>query len=153
MRSDYALYTVSVICFVLAAIVFAIVAGGYHFMEPQISLVTTVVLAVLGLISAGAGYLVRPEEIIPPPIPRPAAPKPSAPPTPLPKRTVTPPVEITEVRGIGPKRAERLRALGINTAQDLAETTATTLAAKTGLSTKITQKWVREAKRFTEEGP
>ena len=154
MRSDYTLYVVAIICFILAAIVFAGSAdyAGYLPMETLISMVTTAVLAILGIISAGAGYLVRPQEIMPAPPPRPPAPKPSAyPPTPTPKTTTTLPIEITEVKGIGPKRAEQLRALGINTAQDLAKTTATTLAAKTELSPRITRRWVTEAKRLIKE--
>jgi predicted flap endonuclease-1-like 5' DNA nuclease len=152
MRSDYALYVVAVICFILAAVVFA----GYPAMETQITMVATAVLAILGLVSAGAGYLVRPEERILAPPPPPPAPKPApeisaSPPTPQPKTTVALPIEIAEVKGIGPKRAKQLRALGINTAQDLAKTTATTLAAKTELSRKITRKWVREAKRLVKE--
>jgi predicted flap endonuclease-1-like 5' DNA nuclease len=154
MRSDYTLYVVAIICFILAAVVFAGSAdyAGYLHMETQITMITTAVLAIVGIISAGAGYLVRPQEIMPAPPPRPPAPKPSAyPPTPPPKITTTPPIEITEVKGIGPKRAEQLRALGINTAQDLAKTTATTLAAKTELSPTITRKWVRAAKRLIKE--
>ena len=131
MRSDYALYVVAVICFILAAAVFAgsTEYAGYLPMETQITMITTAVLAILGIISAGAGYLVRPGEMIlappPPPPPKPA-PERSTPPTPQSKTTVTSPIEITEVKGIGSKRAEQLRALGINTAQDLAKTTANT---------------------------
>ena len=157
LRSDYALYVVAVICFILAAVVFAGSTdyAGYLAMEQQISMVTTAVLVILGFISAGAGYLVRPEEMMPAPPPPPLpAPKPSAPPpTPPPKITVTPPIDITEVKGIGPKRAERLRALGINTAQDLAKSSATLLAANMGISSKITHKWVREAEKLMKEAP
>lgn len=159
MRSDYALYVAAVICFILAAVIFAGSAdyAGYLRMEPPlISMVTTAVLAILGIISAGAGYMVKPEEMIlapppPPPPPKPAPERFTPPPTPQSKITVTSPIEITEVKGIGLKRAGQLRALGINTAQDLAKTTATTLAAKTELSPKITRRWVREAKRLIRE--
>ncbi len=148
MRSDYALYIVAVICFILAAVVFAIDLG----LTGDIQLATTAVLAILGLISAGAGYLVRPEEMIPPPPPRPPAPKPSAPPPrPPPKMKTTPPIEITEVKGIGPKRAEMLRAQGINTAQDLAKSSATLLAANMEISSKTTHRWVREAEKLIKE--
>ena len=156
MRSDYALYVVAVICFILAAVVFAGSTdyAGYLAMEQQISMVTTAVLVILGLISAGAGYLVRPEEMMPAPPPRPLAPKPSAPPpTPPPKITTTPTIDITEVKGIGLKRAERLRALGINSAQDLAKSSATLLAANMGISSRITHKWVREAEKLMKEAP
>jgi predicted flap endonuclease-1-like 5' DNA nuclease len=154
MRSDYALYVVAIICFILATIVFAGSTdyAGYLVMEPLISMVTTAVLAVLALISAGAGYLVRPEEMVSPPPTRPPAPKPSTLlPVATPKTTTNPPIEITEVKGIGPKRAERLRTLGIDTAQDLAKSSATLLAADMGISSKITNNWVREAERLVEE--
>jgi len=154
MRSDYALYVVAIICFILAAFVLAGSSGyiGYLAIEPLISSVATAVLAILGLISAGAGYLVRPGGMTL--IPRPHLPAPklsSSPPTPQLSLPVIPPIDVTEVRGVGPKRAKQLRELGINTAQDLAKTTATTLAAKTELSTKITRKWVRRAKRLIKE--
>ncbi len=156
MRSDYALYVVAVICLILAAVVFATTAVGYPLMEPLINMVTIAVLVILGVISAGAGYLIRPEEMMLAPPPQPPPPKPpsetpTTPTTPPPKTTLAPPINITEIRGIGPKRAEQLRALGINTAQDLVETTASTLAAKTELSPKVTRKWVREAKRLIKE--
>lgn len=155
MRSDYALYVIAIVCFILATVVVAgsIDYAGYLVMDPPlISMVTTAVLLMLGLISAGAGYLVRPGEMTL--IPRPHLPAPklsSSPPTPQLSLPVIPPIEVTEVRGVGPKRAKQLRELGINTAQDLAKTTATTLAAKTELSTKITRKWVRRAKRLIKE--
>ncbi len=148
MRSDYTLYVVAIICFIIAATVYVVDLG----LTGDIRMVTTGVLAILGIISALAGYLVRPEEIIPPPSqPRPAAPKPSAPlPKAKPKLTVTPPIDITDVKGIGPKRAERLRALGIDTAQDLAKSSATLLAANMDVSSKLTNKWIREAEKLVE---
>ncbi len=154
MRSDYASYVVAIVCFILAAVVVAgsIDYAGYLVMDPLISMVTTAVLAILGLISVGAGYLLRPEEMTP--TPRPHLPVPrlsSSSPTPQLSLPVIPPIEVTEVKGVGPKRAKQLRELGINTAQDLAKTRATTLAAKIELSTKITRKWVRKAKKLIKE--
>jgi hypothetical protein len=154
MRSDYALYIVAIICFILAAVVFmgSIDYAGYLVMDPLISMVTTAVLSVLALVSAGAGYVIRPEEMISPPPSRPPAPKPSTPlPAAIPKTTTNPPIAITEVKGIGPKTAERLRALGIDTAQELAKSSATLLAADMGISSKMTNNWVREAERLVEE--
>jgi hypothetical protein len=152
MRSDYALYVVALICFILAAVVFTTNYTGYPLMEPLISMVTIAVLFILGIISAGAGYLIRPEEMILTPPPQPPPPKlPSETSIPPPKTKLASPIAITEIRGIGPKRAEQLRALGINTAQDLVETSASILAAKTEISPKITRKWVREAKKLIKE--
>jgi len=156
MRSDYALYAVAVICLILASVVFATSYAGYRIMYPPYDTVTVAVLVILGGISAGAGYLTRPEEIVLAPPARPPPPKPAAegitPTTsPAPKTAPTSRINITEVRGIGPKRAEQLKALDINTAQDLADTSASALAAKTELSPKITQKWIREAKRLLKK--
>jgi hypothetical protein len=156
MRSDYALYVVAIICLALATVVFATNQAGIPLMAPPIDVVTMGVLVVLGVISTGAGYLIRPGEMI---LGRPSEPlqpelrsESSTQPTPSQsKSTRAPPINITEIRGIGQKRAEQLRALGINTAQDLVETTASTLADKIELSPKVTRKWVSEAKRLIKE--
>lgn len=60
-------------------------------------------------------------------------------------------IEITEVSGIGPKRAEQLRSLGINTAHDLASASPESLAAKTGISPKITEQWIEQAKKLMKQ--
>jgi len=80
----------------------------------------------------------KPEEAAPPPPPPPAPP------------TTKPPAEITKVKGIGPKRTEQLRNLGIHTAEDLTKASAEELATKTKTSPKITAKWIEEAKKLTE---
>ncbi|UCE43673.1 MAG: helix-hairpin-helix domain-containing protein [Candidatus Bathyarchaeota archaeon] len=155
MRSDYALYIVAIICFILATITFATNSTGYLLMEPLISTITIAALVILSIISAGAGYLIRPEEIMlaPPQHPPPKNPSEASRTTMIypPKTALAPPFNIMQIRGIGPMRAEQLRALGINTVQDLAETTAATLADKTELSPKIIRKWIIEAKRLIRE--
>jgi len=78
-----------------------------------------------------------------------AKPEEAAPPPPAPP-TVKPPIEITKVKGIGPKRAEQLRSLGIHTAEDLTKVSAEELATKTKTSSKITGKWIEEAKKLIE---
>jgi len=60
-------------------------------------------------------------------------------------------IEITDVSGIGPKRAEQLKSLGINTAQDLANTSSESLAAKAGVSPKITEDWIEQARKLTRQ--
>ena len=76
MRSDLALYVIAVICLILAAVVFTTDYTGYPLMEPLIGMVTIAVLVILGAISAGAGYLIRPEEIMLAPPAQPQPPKP-----------------------------------------------------------------------------
>ncbi|UCC33412.1 MAG: helix-hairpin-helix domain-containing protein [Candidatus Bathyarchaeota archaeon] len=158
MRSDYALYLVAVTCCVLAIITFASTNAGYLLLEPPIiSTVAVAALVILGAISAGTGYLMRPEEItlVPQqhPPPRPPSAASTQPMIHPPKTAPASSFNITQIRGIGPMRAEQLRTLGINTVQDLAGTTAATLADKTELSSKIARQWIIEAKRLIRESP
>ena len=60
---------------------------------------------------------------------------------------VTP--SLTEVKGIGPKRETQLKALGINTIEDLAKASPEDLASKLNISPKITSKWIEGAKQTT----
>jgi predicted flap endonuclease-1-like 5' DNA nuclease len=53
---------------------------------------------------------------------------------------------LTDVKGIGEKRAAQLKALGIGSAEDLAKASAKDLAAKLNISPKITDKWIQNAK-------
>jgi len=57
-------------------------------------------------------------------------------------------VELSEVKGIGAKRAERLRALGINSAEDLAETDPEFLAVNLKISEKMASRLVENARRL-----
>jgi predicted flap endonuclease-1-like 5' DNA nuclease len=58
---------------------------------------------------------------------------------------------LTDVKGIGEKRASQLRALGILSIEDLAKASAKDLAAKLNVSTKITDKWIQNAKEITQK--
>ncbi len=87
--------------------------------------------------------------------------------TPIPMQDITPvalptpvaaveppaPVEnaLTEVKGVGPKRAAQLNAQGINTVDDLARASPENLANNLGVSPKVTQKWVQGAKELQKE--
>jgi len=57
-------------------------------------------------------------------------------------------VEISEVKGIGAKRAERLRAIGINSAEDLAEADPEVLADNLGISQKMASRLIENARRL-----
>jgi predicted flap endonuclease-1-like 5' DNA nuclease len=162
------LYVVAIIFFVLTGAVAAITVIE----QRSLWIVTT---AVLGLVFIGLGYTQRPKLIKPatttatattttslattaPLLPAPP-PKPTQvetvkeeTPTPMPTVEVPPPTpEIMKVKGIGEKRAAQLKALGIDSIEDLAKTSAKDLATKLQISPKITGKWIENAKGIAEK--
>lgn len=148
MRSDYALYTVAIIFFILTGLVLI-----YQIEFKELWVVTTVVL---GLLFIGLGYLQR----LKPPVKTVEAPPPAPPPTPPEVRLEEKPatekvaptrVELTQVKGIKEKRAEQLRALGITNVEDLANASAEDLAAKLKISPKIVKRWIEDAKELLEK--
>ena len=155
MRSDYALYTVAIIFFILTAITAFTLAE----FERNLWVITT---AVLGFLFIGLGYTQKPKPQAitveaPPQAPVPEMPTPS-PVTEIMKEKVetvvevTPPkVELTEVKGIGEKRAQQLKALGISSVEDLAKASATDIAEKLKISPKITGRWIENAKNLAEK--
>lgn len=148
MRSDYALYGVAIILFIVTGI-FAV----YPFELRELSAVTT---AVFGLLFLGLGYTLRPKaraatiEAPPPPVPATTEVAQEAKPETVVE--VTPPkIELTTVKGIKEKRAAQLKALGIHTVEDLAKASANDLGAKLKISPKITEKWIASAKELLEK--
>jgi len=164
MRSDYALYVVAVICFIISGVSAAYTASLW-----------TVTPVVFGLVFIGLGYTMRPKQAVTTQIAV-APPPPTVVSEPTPKITevveekrpvetkpepvvqAEPVVEVKpssagllEVKGIGEKRAEQLRTLGINTVEDLAKASAKDLATKLKISPKITGKWVENAKGIVEK--
>jgi predicted flap endonuclease-1-like 5' DNA nuclease len=147
MRSDYALYTVAIIFFILTGIILA-----YQTELKELWTVTTVVLALLFI---GLGYSQRPKTramaIEAPPVP-------TAPTAVTEEKTETimkaaPSVTaLTEVKGIGERRAEQLKAIKITSMEDLAKASAKDLATRLKISPKITRKWIRNAKKLVEKG-
>jgi len=119
--------------------------------SPSTTVVTTVVL---GLLFIGLGRSQRPK---PEATTIEAIPVPTAPTAVTGEKTETvmeaaPSVAaLTEVKGIGEKRAEQLRALGISSIEDLAKASGKDLAAKLKISPKITRRWVRNAKKPVEK--
>jgi len=152
MRSDYALYVVAVIFFLLTGI------AALMLVEPErpVWVVTT---AVLGFLFIGIGYSQRPK------LKAVAVEAPSVAPSASPPVTevveekkpeaieeaAPPKVELIGVKGIGVKRAEQLKALGINSVEDLAGASAKDLAAKLKISPKITGRWIENAKKLAEK--
>jgi predicted flap endonuclease-1-like 5' DNA nuclease len=156
MRSDYALYAVAIIFFILTAITAFALAG----LEQSLSVVST---TVLGLLFIGLGYSQRPKPQAITVEARPQAPAPEMPtPSPVPEvmkeekvETVVEitlqKMELTEVKGIGEKRAQQLKALGISSVEDLAKASAADIAEKLKISPKITGKWIENAKTLAEK--
>ncbi|MBS7621565.1 hypothetical protein KEJ32_05580 [Candidatus Bathyarchaeota archaeon] len=160
MRSDYALYTVAIIFFIITGIVFAIEMDQTY---KSLGIITT---AVLGIFFVGLGYAQRPKAKVQtvattPPVPPPPPTQPAHPPL-----TVTTPAAVeektaeitvpsgtplTKVKGIGEKRSEQLKALGINTVEELAKASAKEIASKLKISPKITQTWIENAKKLIEK--
>lgn len=146
MRSDYALYTVAVIFFILTAIAAVALSEA----ERSLWAITT---AVLGLLFIGLGYSQRSKSEafeVPPPLVR------GVPETVSDEETETvmetaPTAALTGIRGIGEKRAEQLRSLGIDNVEDLAEASAESLAAELKISAKVTGRWIEDAKKLAEK--
>jgi predicted flap endonuclease-1-like 5' DNA nuclease len=55
--------------------------------------------------------------------------------------------ELTEIKGIGAKRAKELNAVGVNTVSGLATASAKDLSQKTGISEKTISRWITEANK------
>jgi len=54
-------------------------------------------------------------------------------------------MELTEIKGIGPRNAKKLKAAGVKTVSDLAKRSAKDLSEKTGISIKDISKWIIQA--------
>src|SRR3989304_1680931 len=78
MRSDYGLYGIAIICFVIAGIFMASVVPGYTLME-QSGIAVIMIFLLLGIVFAAAGYTTRPKAAIPTTLPAPTSPEPAAP--------------------------------------------------------------------------
>ncbi len=147
MRSDYALYTVAIILFILTLVAAFALAES----QKPLWVVTT---AILGFLFIGLGYSQRP---------KPTATTIEASTVPIATTTVTEEkteamtetaptvVALTDVKGIGEKRTEQLKALGINNADNLAKASAKDLASKLKISPKFTRRWIENAKKLTEK--
>ena len=76
---------------------------------------------------------------------------------PIPATTRTPPpivesrLKLTMAKGIGPKKAEQLKRLRIDTVEDLSKAPARRLSAKTGVSQKVAHRWIQEADGLIKE--
>lgn len=158
MRSDYALYGVAIIFFILTGVV---AAAQVH----SLWIVTTVVL---GLAFIGVGYTQRPRDTITTHMPVAPPPPPVAPkateivagkkPEPIVQVEPQPIVEVkhlqkglSDVKGIKEKRAQQLKTIGINTVEDLARASPEDLAAKLKIAPYFTGKWIENAKEILKK--
>lgn len=158
MRSDYALYGVAIIFFIITGVSLVALSD----IAQSLSVVTTVVL---GILFVGLGFTLRPSTKTPPVVTtEPSQPSITQPPqtpttieTPIKEEkaavaeTVPKPLELTLVKGIKEKRAAQLKSLGINNVEELSKTSAETLAKKLKISSKFTESWIQNAKKLVEK--
>ena len=57
---------------------------------------------------------------------------------------------LTDVKGIGQKRANRLKTLDIKTVEDLTNASIEDLVKKLKISSKIVARWIASAKELTK---
>jgi predicted flap endonuclease-1-like 5' DNA nuclease len=172
MRLDYTLYVIAALILIITVVPFVITIEGVETETRSLWVVTTVVL---GLLSIGLGYSQRPKteaQACEPTVTIPQTTMPDTQPAttmeaPTEEKTETPmektsmkeapamastsaTKELTQVKGIGEKRAMQLKALGINSLDELANASAKTLAKKLKVSPKIVDKWVDSAKELVK---
>jgi predicted flap endonuclease-1-like 5' DNA nuclease len=173
MRLDYTLYALAAILFIITVVPFVAPIAGEN---PETQSVWVVASVVLGLLSLGLGYTQRPkteaqacqpaiaatQQTLPEtqpttPMEAPQEEKTEAlmeksvmkePPTMATYRTTT--MDLTQVKGIGERRAAQLKALGINTVDELANASAKNVAEKLKISPKIVDKWISSAEELIE---
>ncbi|MEM3356477.1 MAG: helix-hairpin-helix domain-containing protein [Candidatus Bathyarchaeia archaeon] len=161
MRLDYTLYVLGALILVVTVVPFVITIEGVESDTRNLWVISTVVL---GLLSIGLGYSQRPktaaqacqiatttvpQETVPTKTPEVAVQEPAAPVVEAPAAT-TVTLELTEVKGIGEKRAAQLKTLGINNVAELAKASAEDIASKLQISSKIAQKWIDNAREIVK---
>ena len=149
MRLDYTLYVLAALLFLITIV--SLVTPLIAETERNLWVVTTVVL---GLLSIGLGYSQRPKTEAQACKPAVAIPQTTMPETQLTTTMETPAMaetlELTQVKGIGEKRATQLKAIGINSVNNLAKASAEDIAKKLQISSKITKKWIDSAKALVK---
>jgi len=157
LRLDVVFYFLGIICFALAIFI------PFYDTINLITAAFMIVLILFGLLFMAFGYSTRPKKfqiIRQPPKPTETKPveqkTPQRPPPPTQTSASSPtaaPKELAEIKikGIGPRRLAQLKTLQITSVEELAKWSAADLAAKIGVSTKITAKWIEEARRLLGE--
>jgi predicted flap endonuclease-1-like 5' DNA nuclease len=152
MRLDYTLYVLAALLLIITVVPFVVTIEGIESETPRSLWVVTTV--VLGLLSIGLGYSQRPKTeaqacqtaAISPEVTVPQTQPAATMETP----TMTEALELTQVKGIGEKRATQLKVIGINNVNDLAKASAEDIAKKLQISLKITKKWIDSAKALVK---
>lgn len=167
MRLDYTMYTLAVLLLIISILPFIIQIEG---VDDNAKLLWVTSSAVLGLLSFGLGYSQKPKTQAQACENEAIACKNQKKPT-LKETTElitenkigskTPEtiksvdfiinksdIELLQVKGIGEKRAEQLKEIGINTANDLIKESPEKIAKKLKISPKITRKWNDSAKKL-----
>ena len=173
MRLDYTLYILAAILLVITVIPFVVTIEGVESDTRSLWVVTTVVL---GLLSIGLGYSQRPkteaqacqttmtttQEAMTQTQPATTVEETKEEKNTAPMKQATvekaatvvapaaPVMALTQVKGIGEKRATQLKALGINSVEDLSKASAKTVAKKLKISPKIVGNWIANAKKFVK---
>lgn len=165
MRLDYTLYALAVILFIITVVPFVAPIVGE---TPETQSVWVVASVVLGLLSLGLGYSQRPKTEAQACQPAMTTSQETMPETPKEEKTEVPmekpamkeaptmatsaaaTLELTQVKGIGEKRATQLKALGINSVDELSKASAKTVAKKLKISPKIVGKWISSAKELVK---
>lgn len=60
-------------------------------------------------------------------------------------------LELTAIKGIGPKTSKELNQIGIETVSDLAKTSPKNLSEKTGIAIERISNWIIEANKLIEK--
>ena len=175
MRLDYTLYILAALLLIITVIPFVVTIEGVESDTRSLWVVTTVVL---GLLSIGLGYSQRPKteaQACQPAItttPEPQETTQQKQPvavvevakevTTAPEKAATAKtaakvaspaaaaVALTQVKGVGEKRATQLAALGINSVEDLSKASAADVAKKLKVSPKIVDNWIVNAKELVK---
>ena len=163
MRLDHTLYVLAALLFLITIV--SLVTPLIAETERNLWVVTT---AVLGILSIGLGYSQKPKtkaQACETAVPISQKTMPAA----QPAKTMEAPIEkpvmkevptvatpaaatmnLTQVKGIGEKRATQLKALGINSVDELAKASAKDIAKKLKISPKIVNKWIAAAKELAK---
>lgn len=162
MRLDHTLYLVAVITFIIAGLLFS-----YQIAYKEIWIAST---TVLGLLFLGLGYSQKPKDQVKSEIIKASAPLPQASPISSSietqkkistandnvshQKSISNPssttFHLTDIKGIGKKRAELLRNMGVTTIESLAKASAEDVAAKLRVSVKTANTWIESAKKLIE---
>ena len=159
MRFDYTLYVLAALLLIITVIPFVVTIEGVESDTRSLWVVTTVVL---GLLSIGLGYTQRPKteaQACQPAVSTQAQPAEME--APKQEKTLTPTepamvenaastMALTQVKGIGEKRAVQLKTLGINSVKDLSKASAATVAKQLKVSPKIVDTWIANAKKLVK---